>query len=173
MALCDLTDEYIASCLKRDTSDEEMIREGSRKLIREIWKKHPDRMRNMFFAGTVRIPDNVSPVVVKQKPKIKIIAGVAKDLVQSVACDMGLTSEQIRSESRIQRLVAARAIIAIILQKRGWSLNKIAPVIGRSDHSTVCNLLKKADYLISNNRGAKTSFKKNMDLYGPVEVNNG
>lgn len=173
MTGCNFTDEDIAASLNTDNFNANAIREGSKNLLRAIWKNHPDRMRNLFYAGRVHIPEKVNPGIVKKPKVIRTIPSVANQLAKSVACDLDVTIEQLRSPSRMRKLVVGRAIMAQILIARGWSQSKIAGAIGRSDHTTVGNLLLKFDFLIGSTKGAKTCYKRNLALFGPAEKENG
>lgn len=69
----------------------------------------------------------------------------SREMAQIVAPICGVTVKAIYSPSRYRPCVLARMAIARALRDRGLSMPVIARGIGRSDHSTVFNLLAQFD----------------------------
>lgn len=66
------------------------------------------------------------------------------EIVHRVARGYGITAAELRGPSRNRREIRARHCAAYWLDRRcGLSLKQIAHFIGRSDHTTVLNAIKK------------------------------
>lgn len=171
----ELSESGIRHSLKLDRQAEDAIREGSRNLLKQLWVAHPNRMRQLYHAGKAEIPFNAVtvPKLKREKPKVQPVPTIGIELAREVASDFGITRATLMAPSRKQELVAARAIVAKILDKRGWSLPRIARAIGRSDHSTIANLLQNADYLIKKIPGAIASYDRNLAKFLPEAVKRG
>lgn len=176
----ELSESGIRASLNQDREAENAIREGSRALLKELWRNHPNRMRQFFHKGMAQIPESESivptasaPKLKREKPSVSVIPTVGIALAKSVAMDFGMTRSKLMSPGRQQELIAARAIVAKILHLRGWSLPRIAAAIGRADHSTVANLLERVDYLVGKVPGASASYERNLAEFLPEAVKRG
>lgn len=58
----------------------------------------------------------------------------------------GVPVELIRTKNRSREYVQARAAVAEILHREGWSLSRIGRALGGRHHTTVMNLLKQKPY---------------------------
>lgn len=159
----ELSEKGIRASLNQDRETENEIRRGSEELLKSLWLAHPKRMRELWQKGLAQTPPKieVKKSTHKVTPKPSLIPAIGIELARSVAADFLLTRSQLLSPGRQQNLMAGRAIIAKILDERGWSQNRIATAIGRGDHSTVANLLERADYLIDKVPCARLSYERN------------
>ncbi|CAB5223029.1 Chromosomal replication initiator, DnaA C-terminal [uncultured Caudovirales phage] len=69
----------------------------------------------------------------------------AREMARIVAPVCGATARAILSESRYRPAVLGRMAIARALRDRGMSMSTIARALGRNDHTTILNNLKKFD----------------------------
>lgn len=122
----------------------EMTGKHYRNARRELWqveRENQPKPRTYDNSGTVYMPAHVTI----QHDHLNSISGVRshRDVVVAVAKAFGFTYAEITGPRRSTSLVCARAVAAKILQERGNSLPCIARYLGRTDHSTIHNLLSK------------------------------
>lgn len=67
---------------------------------------------------------------------------IAPHIISIAAARFETTPQAIRGPNRSKELVAARAFVAQVLRRDGWSLPRIGRVLGARHHTTVINLLK-------------------------------
>ena len=73
----------------------------------------------------------------------------AAELLKQVCDGLQIPVEAFRSESRQKFLVAARALVVRLLRERNpaiYPYPRIAEIVGRGDHSTAINLMRKFDH---------------------------
>lgn len=68
-----------------------------------------------------------------------------KEMMAIVAPICGVPASAIMGPTRLKPNVCARMAIAKALRERGLSLPRIAKMLGRTDHSTIINYLRKFD----------------------------
>ncbi|WP_337846223.1 helix-turn-helix domain-containing protein [Sphingomonas sp.] len=79
---------------------------------------------------------------------------------QLVAAETGIGVAEIVGDRRYQRLVRARAAVAWVARKTSdRTLHQIARALGRTDHTTVRQMLRKAEQL----RAADPAFRAMTD----------
>lgn len=129
------------SSFKRAQKDAERKRrfEKQAKEINETPFKAIEYKR--WQGGSVRVKvDEIRANAKAEKPS----GPGASLLIHAVAQAFYIAPDQLLGDGRNKVLVAARAVVAKILRERNpavWSYPKIARAIGRSDHSTVINLI--------------------------------
>ena len=68
-------------------------------------------------------------------------------LIERAAAVFEITPADLCGPAVEPHLVEARAAVAWVLRTRGYTLIRIARQVGRSDHTTVLNLLKRGNAL--------------------------
>lgn len=88
--------------------------------------------------------DGVSPVVIK---KLEVKRGAIDRVVGIVAEDFYLTPEEILGPSRRRDIAIARHVVAYLLfnSQEDITYGVIALGIGRSDHTTIINSIKRVE----------------------------
>lgn len=93
-------------------------------------------------------PKRCKPIKLEAVPVtlVKRPVGVAKRILLLVATEFGLTIDELRSDSRLRKIVAPRYLAMKLLAdqlddegKRRFTYQQIAHLVGKSDHSTVTN----------------------------------
>ena len=69
-----------------------------------------------------------------------------KELLERVSDVFDLTPEILKGKSRAGDIVAARAVINMILHRRGLSYPRIGQLMGGRDHSTIINSVQKFNW---------------------------
>ena len=65
-----------------------------------------------------------------------------KTLIETIATEMNCTPEQIMSQSRIQNIADARALVQYMLRQSGWTLQRVADVF-QVNHASVMHSVAK------------------------------
>lgn len=124
----------------------ESIKAGSDKLLRQLWRQHPERMRQEYEKGRAHQPETV--IIHKPKapegrrPALHSIA-VAEQVIEAVGAVFELSYGEITGSIQTDEYVDARAVASWLLKKRGWSLSQIGRAMGGRDHATISNLLNR------------------------------
>jgi hypothetical protein len=112
------------------------LREGSRDLLAALWREHPQTMRLSFIAGGAV----ERPMMAVKTVTTAIRPMFGGDLLQTVADVFDISYGELIGQGRSRAFIEARATVAHILLKRGWSLPRVGKLLGGRDHSTIINL---------------------------------
>lgn len=116
-----------------DRADRDGEDYAPRSLVRRPQPRTYVNSRTVYVPKHVTLADSATlPMVYTQK-----------EVVAAVAIAFGLTYEELRGPRRDTQAVCARSVAVRILRDRGNSTSCIARYVGRRDHSTILNLLRK------------------------------
>ncbi|WPZ05506.1 helix-turn-helix domain-containing protein [Pelagerythrobacter marinus] len=141
---------------------------GSAELLAALWREHPERMEPLYKAGHAPAPSKPPPPPLP--PIVFRPLGVARDLLDSVAEDFGVSHGEIIGNGRSAKLVEARAVVITILRARGWSYPQIGKVLGDRDHSTVIHVAGKLDIYAERNPVVGQSLRRHDHLMARGQV---
>lgn len=74
----------------------------------------------------------------------------ARRVLERAAQVFSVTVEEIKSADRAQKFLRPRAAVAHVLHGHGWTSPRIARFLGKEDHTTALNWLKRAEQLLTN-----------------------
>lgn len=80
-------------------------------------------------------------------------------MIEATLSRIGITLDELQSNSRKRELVCARRVVAKILRDNSESLHSIGRVINR-DHSTVAYLLKDFDVILKCDEMAREMYDR-------------
>lgn len=67
---------------------------------------------------------------------------VAGRAIHAASMQTGVSSDEIRGESRARRCVSPRWAVVAALNARGWSTPRIGAALGNRDHTTIMHALR-------------------------------
>jgi chromosomal replication initiator protein len=84
-------------------------------------------------------------------------ADVAQEIMRTIAHEYGVTMTEVRSPSRVARLVRVRHLIAyVIRQSTTLTTTEIANMIGRTDHTTTLHALRRIEAELAVDEGMRS-----------------
>lgn len=91
-------------------------------------------------------------------------------VIASVARDFGIEPEAITNQARHAHLIDARATVAKILKRWGRrSYPEIGRIMGRRDHSTIINLVRKFHIYANRNAAVLESYNRHLAMIEAAE----